>query len=63
MLQDIASGFGEALAVHAAQHGVQDDVIGFESGIGLEFAAPVASAALLGEEEPACSIGGGSYAA
>src|SRR4029077_9190205 len=42
MLQDIARGFRETPRVHVAQHGVQDDVIGFESGIRFELTTPVA---------------------
>ena len=35
---------------------MHQDVIGFESGVGFEFAAPVAVFVLLGEEPFACAV-------
>jgi len=42
---------------------VQDDVVGFEGGICLEFSTPVAIFVLLAKEEAARGIGSIGYAA
>ena len=50
VLEDIVRGFVKTLGIAGAEQRMQQDVIGFESGIGLELAAPVAVFVLLGEK-------------
>ena len=50
VLEDVVGGFLKALRIAGAEQRVQQDVIGFESGIGFELAAPVAVLVLLGEK-------------
>ncbi len=63
MLQDVVRRLLKARRIPSAEQGVQQDVIGLEGGIGLEFAAPVAVFVLLGEKITAGGINGGAYSA
>jgi len=55
-IQYVTGRFLETLPLCRAEQGVQQDVVGFESGVGFEFAAPVTFFVLLREEEFACRI-------
>jgi hypothetical protein len=63
MTQDVVGALLETFLIASSEQNVQQDVIGFESGIGFEFAAPVAVLVLLGEKPFARAVDGGSYAA
>ena len=63
MLQNVARGLRHALRIARAQKHVQQDVIGFERGIGFQFAAPVAFFVLLGEQAVARAVDGGRHTA
>src|SRR5207302_1187462 len=51
LLQDVARGFREPLRITCAQHGMQNDVVGFERGVRFELATPVAILVLLRKEQ------------
>src|ERR1700740_3658330 len=56
MAQNLGGAFREALDISCAQERVQQDVIGFERRVGLQFATPVAFFVLLGKEELAGGV-------
>src|SRR5579862_8874304 len=60
MRQDIVGALPKTLGITGTEQRVQQDVIGFESGVGFQLAAPVAFFVLLGEEKLARTIDGGS---
>ncbi len=51
MVEYVTCGFLETLGRTGAEQGVQQDVVGLESGVGFEFATPVAFFVLLREEK------------
>jgi hypothetical protein len=51
MVEDVTCRFVETLLVTRTKEGVQQDVVGFERGVGFEFATPVAFFVLLGEQK------------
>src|SRR5207248_19849 len=61
--KDLARCFLQALFIAGAQQGMQQDVVGFESGVGLEFTAPVAVRLLRGEQQSTRAVQRRSYAA
>ena len=63
VLQNVACRFGQALGIARPQQNMQHDVVGFEGGIGFQFAAPVAFFMLLGEQAVAGAINGRSHPA
>jgi len=63
MTENIVGAFLEALLIAGSEQDVQQDVIGFEGGIGFEFAAPVSVFVLLGEKPVAGAVDGGGYTA
>src|SRR5205085_3259447 len=63
MANDLPCGLLQARFITRPQQCVQQDVVGFEGGIGFELAAPVASGLLSREEDPAGAIDCGRYAA
>ena len=63
VFQDVARGLGQALGIARAQQNMQHDVIGFERGIGFQFATPVAFFVLLGKQAVARAVNGRSHPA
>ena len=63
LLQNVARSFRHALRIAGAQQHVQDDVVGFERGIGFQLAAPVTLFVLLGKEAVAGAVNGRSHPA
>src|SRR5579864_717370 len=61
--QDVVRAFLEALLSSGAEERVHQDVIGLESGVGFEFAAPVAVLVLLTEQPLARAVDGGGRTA
>ena len=58
VVQDVASGLVEAFLVARAEQRMEQDVIGFEGGIGFQFSAPVTLFVLLREKIVAGRIDG-----
>ena len=58
MVQDVASRLVKACLVAGAEQRMQQDVIGFEGGIGFQFPAPVTLFVLLREKILASRIDG-----
>ena len=56
MPEDVVRAFLESLLITRAQQNVHQDVVGFESGIGFELAAPVAVLVLLRKDPLARAI-------
>ena len=54
--QDVVGGLASSLLVLAAEEGHQQDVFGFENGVALQLAAPVAVGALQFEEAAARAV-------
>src|SRR5580704_10138781 len=50
VVQNAARRLVKALLIAGAEQGMKQDVIGFEAGIGFQFAAPVTILVLLGEK-------------
>src|SRR5947207_2229927 len=63
MAKDFARGALLAIKVLGAEKGVNQNVVGFESGIGLEFAAPITVLVLSGEQVTSRRVNGGGDAA
>ena len=63
LLQNVARSFRHALRTAGAQKNVQDDVVGFERGIGFQFAAPVTIFVLLGKQAVAGAVNGRGHPA
>ncbi len=59
MFHDVARRLGHALGIARSQKDVQENVVGFERGVGFQLAAPVAFFVLLGEEAIARAVNGG----
>ena len=60
---DVVAALLETLLIAGSEKRVQQDVIGFQRGVGFEFAAPVAFIVLLGKQAAACAIDGSRYPA
>ena len=56
MIQNVASGLVKALLAASTEQRMQQNVIGFKRGVGLELTAPVAFFVLLGEKILTCRI-------
>ena len=56
VLQNVIGGLCKPLLIAAAEKGVQQNVIRLKGGIGFQFAAPVATFALLRKQPLACSV-------
>ncbi len=63
MLENVTSSLLEALRIARTQQRVQHNVVGFESSVGFQFAAPVSLFILLGKQELARAINRSGYAA
>jgi hypothetical protein len=61
--QNEIAAFLEAFLIPCSQQGVQQDVVGFQCGIGFQLATPVAVIELPGEEVFSGSIDRDGYAA
>jgi hypothetical protein len=58
MAEDVPGRLDNALLALAAEEGHQQDVLGFEEGVALEFADPVTVRRLAGEETAAGPLDG-----
>ena len=63
MAKNVIGSLLEAILIARTEDGVHQDVIGFERGVGFEFATPISVLMLLRKEPPAGRIDGGCCAA